>query len=270
MATSPTSNNQSQTLWIDVTEGKKVDLDALTMEVIDAQDTVNKFQAIVTSLVEKVNNFQIFTDRANTSRATTLNNKNLMNQLVQSALNLRNNSKIAVAKMVEASKQTDQLSVEVKQIIDKLIYSAEVLNKLSNIIIKKKAINPLISDELISLISTAGTDANNAVALTLVALQSTFAANASAMESSDAVNLANKQADNFHTALIKDEGNAASLLHLLNMAYKLAKAKYAYMENALVIATNQLNKATMDLTKAQVRLKSLQAGLAAANAAALA
>jgi hypothetical protein len=193
-----------------------------------------------------------------------------MNQLVQSSINLQNNSHIAAGKMEEASRQTDKLSVEVKQIIDKLIYSAEVLNKLSNIIIKKKAINPLISDELISLISTAGTDANNAVSLTLVALQSTFAANASAMESSDAVSLANTQANNFHTTLVNDEGSVVSLQKMLNMAYKLAKAKYANMENALIIATNQLNKATLDLTKAQVRLQSLQAGLAAATAAALA
>jgi len=267
------ANSDSQTdntSVLDVTESKKADLDALTLSVINAQDSVDKFQAIVTSLTEKVNNFQVFVARADTSRTTTLSNLNLANQLVQSALNLKNNAKIAVDKMFTASKKTDNLSIQMKQVIDKLIYSAEVLSKLSNIIIKKKAINPLISDELISLIATAGTDANNAVALTLVALQSTFAANASGMESRDAGTLANSQAETLYHTLKDSDDKVKSLLTLLGSAYQKAKTNYTTFENALTRATNQLNQAKLELTRAQVNLKSLQAGLAAANAAALA
>ncbi len=76
--------------------------------------------------------------------------------------------------MVIAKGQTVQVAENINSVINKLIYSAESINKLANLVVRKKAQNPLISDELVSMITTAGTDANNAVAVTLVALKSAF------------------------------------------------------------------------------------------------
>jgi hypothetical protein len=259
-----------------ITESKKAELDKLSIQVIDAQYDVNKFQSIVTSLADKVNNFQAFLATAENTRTQAYNNKILMTQLVQNTLDLQNNSNIAFDEIVLADTKTKILGVNIKQVIDKLIYSAEVLNKLATIITRKKALNPLISDELISVLATAGSDANNAVALALVALKSTFAAQASNMESEAAIELAYTQSSDLYETLVNGiasdevEEKEKSLEYLLHEAYKNAKANYQKLEKALIICTKQLNDAKSDLNKAQIKLKSLQSGLAAANAAALA
>jgi len=56
----------------------------------------------------------------------------------------------------------------------------------------------------------------------------------------------------------------------LNNAYNVAVIEFNKMQSAYNETLNQLNIKTAELNKAQINLKSLQAGLAAANAAALA
>lgn len=259
-----------------VTEQKKAELDALTIMVLDAQHNVEQFQAIVDSLTEKSNTIQGFLAIDEGIRTQTYNNKVLMEQMVQSAKDLKNNSKIAIDEMALASVKTKHLAPHIKILVDKLIYVAEFIDKLSNIIIRKKAINPLISDDLISMVGTAGKNANDAVAVTLVALQSTFAAQASNLETELAIGLEMDQANLFYEFLMKGKPNQdvkdpnRSLYYYLNNAYTVAKTKYKTTEKAYKIVTKQLNDALTALNKAQVKLKSLQSGLAAANAAALA
>jgi hypothetical protein len=264
-----------------ITESKKAQLDALNLSVINAQHSVDQFQSIVTSLSEKTINFQGFLALADINRTQTYNNKKLVDQMVQGALDLLNNSEIASREIATARNQTNELDKQLKSVIDKLIYTAELIDKLSNIIIRKKALNPLISDELVSLIGTAGKDANNAVALTLIAVKSSFTANALNIESEAALILSYTQSIDFYQFLtgksqptIKDNKPSNvkpnSLESTLNTAYQNAKNNYQRIEKALIVTTNQLNDAKSSLDKAQVKLKSLQAGLAAANAAALA
>lgn len=261
-----------------ITEKKKSELDALSIKVIDAQYQVNQLQAIVTSLNEKSQNFLGFLAYADANRTHTLSNRNLLDQVVQNAVSLKGNSEIAYKQMIEADKSTKVLATQVKNLIDKLIYSAEVINKLSNQVIRTKAINPLISDDLVARITTAGTDANNAVALTLIALQATFATQASNLESEAATVLEYMQAIKLQEILTEDTKESSDiaglpkkcLKTLLYDAYREAETEYTKAQKASIDTTKELNAAIADLNKAQMKLKSLQLGLAAGNAAALA
>lgn len=255
-----------------ITERKKSELDALTIQVLDAQASVAQYQAIVTSLTAKSADFQSFQATAANNRTQAFNNKVLVDQLVQSAVNLQSNADIAFNEMIGANTRTKLLTTTVNDVMNKLIYSAEVINKLSNLVIRKKALNPLISDELVSMISTAGTDANTAVALMLVALQSTFTAQATVMESETAVALGYTQSVTLTKTLTGQNtiNSKSSLQRLFHLSFTDAKKNYTLMEKANSTTTKQLDKATSNLNKAQVKLKSLQSGLAAANAAALA
>lgn len=256
-----------------VTEQKKAELDALAILVIDEQQNVDQFQAIVDSLTEKTNLIQGLLNIDESNRSYTYNNKLLIEQMAYIAKDLKANSSIAIKEMGEANIRTKELAPTIKTLVDKLIYVTEIINKLSNIIIRKKALNPLISDDLISMLGTAGKDANNAVAVTLVALQSTFAAQASNLETEMAVALEDEQSVQFVELLIGKSGelvNGKSLVALLTQAYVKARTKYKQTEKAFKIVTKQLSDANGNLSKAQVKLKSLQSGLAAANAAALA
>ncbi|HYG50811.1 MAG TPA: hypothetical protein VD905_07900 [Flavobacteriales bacterium] len=275
-----------------VTEKKKAELDALTLEVLNAQQDVAQYQAIVNSLTQKLTNFQALLATADANRASALANHNLADQLAQNALDLANNSGIAFNEIVIADQKAKKLATDIKKVMDELIYSAEVINKLANIVVRKKAQNPLISDELVSLVGTAGNDANNAVALALVALQSAFASQAANMESEAATALEYSQSLALYelmtgkspliqTPLLKpaktksasvtqSQNDTACLQALFKQAYETAKNVYQETLLAVKETTTQLNHAQIQLNKAQVNLTSVQSGLAAGNAAALA
>lgn len=260
-----------------ITEKKKAELDELALQVLDAQHDVDQYQAIVSALTLKLSDFESFLATAENNRAIALTNKNQMNQLAQGIQDLSENSVLAFNEMVLADGKTKDLAVQVKEVMDKLIYAVEIINKLANIVISKKALNPLISDELISMIGQAGNDANNAVALTLVALKSTFAAQASNMESEATSALLLTQARAlYHVMTGKNadgsapKNNAIPLNELFDLTYSHAKKRFDQVQAANVVTTRQLNQASTLLNRAQIKLGSLQSGLAAANAAALA
>lgn len=267
----------------DITARKKAEINALSIKVLDAKYDVEQFQAIVTSLNEKALKYQSFLATAEAKRDKARNNKSILDQLIKDAEGLLASSKIMLDEVVEANTETITLASEVKTVLDDLIYCAELINKLSNIIIRKKSENPLISDELVTMIGTAGKDADNAVALTLVALKSVFTAQASTIESEAASTLEYKQSIKFLALLTghyaktdeldmadKQNDKDNSLQGLLNAAYNSAKQECLDTEKANQITLNQLSEATNQLNKAQIKLNSLSFGLAAAEAAALA
>lgn len=260
-----------------VTERKKAELDMLANQVINAQCQVEQQQAIVASLTAKSTTFQNFLTAAGASKKTATDNKAMLDEIVSDTFNLQNNSELAFNTMVLANQRTKDVAIGMKEVVDKLIYSAEVIDKLSNLVIRQKALNPLISDELVAVIGEAGKDANNAVSLTLVALKSTFVAQAGTLESEAAAALEYTEAMQLQEIITgtdpegqKSKSYDSSLLHLINKASEDAGNNYKKAEKAYLDTMAQLNKAITDLTKAQNKLKSLQAGLAAANAAAMA
>ncbi len=261
-----------------ITERKKAELDGKILEVLDAQQDVDQYQAIVASLTQKLNNFQALLASADNDRAKALNNRNVIAQLVQSTKDLLDNSDIAFNEMVLADVKTKTLADDLKNLMDKLIFTVELINKLSALVISKKALNPLISDELVTMIGQAGGDANIAISLTLIALQSAYASQAANIESEAATALEYTQARSlFNTMTGIDPSNDSpdapwtsdSLAGLIAQAYQDAKDKFEDRQKACDLVTKQVNLATIKLNKAQVKLKSLQSGLGAGNAAAL-
>lgn len=260
-----------------VTERKKAELDHLTEEVLDAQYEVEQFEAMVSSLTEKSTKFTALLADAEAKKNQALTDWNLAKDTLSDLTDLKSGSTIALEEMSETDDKVDELTINLTQMIKELIYSAEMIEKLSNLVVRRKTQNPLISDELITVLATAGKDANNAVALTLAALKSTYAAQSSNKETESAATLEFMQAlkllevfsgtDNDGQPSSNQKG---SLFYLLHMAYKNAKHKYDEAHEANILTTKQLNEAQSGLEKAETKLKSLQAGLAAANAAALA
>lgn len=310
---------QAVSLKYGVTEKKLSELNKLTLKVLDAQYKLDQFQAVVNALNSKLQKFNDALKDAENGRNQALENKNLVDRLVQHVLDIENNSGIALAEIVKANGTSDHLAKEISNVIQKLIYTVNMVNKLSVIVTRRKALNPLISDELISQLVQAGKDANNAISLTLVALSSVSAVQASNAESGLAMTLEYKQAASLFSLLTGEpldylENNALvsaratrfkdgisknpdekdnlfsfefindevpsdvlttdayimSLLGLLTQAYEDAKTAYEMARHAVIRTTTQLNNAKSSLDKAQVKLNSLQSGLKAASAAALA
>ncbi|MDQ6530919.1 hypothetical protein [Flavobacterium sp. LHD-85] len=263
-----------------ITEKKKAELDFIKNQVVDATAIVQQQQTIVNSLNEKATKYQGYLLVSESNRSHALSNKNLLDQVVQNAQGLALNSEDAFSKTSTATQDSKRVSVWISDLISKLIYSVEIINKLSNLVIRKKALNPLISDDLITRINTAGTDANNAVALTLVALKSTLAAEASVLESEEAITLESKQASKLYFTLTGQKSlnqpvpvpndSDFSIRGLIYHAYKNAQVAYEKANTANDETGRQLSIATANLSKAQIKLQSLQSSLAAATAAAYA
>lgn len=264
-----------------ITEKKKAELDRLANQVLVAQHKVEELQAVVTSLTSKSADFAAVLALATSNRAIALNNDTMATQVVQSALNLYNDSSAAYSKLKNAEAQSKDLAVSVNQLINELIFSAEVINKLSNEVVRQKALNPLISDELVTMVNNAGTDANSAVALTLVALKSVFAAETSSLESEANANLVVLNSGELYEAvsgetltslqpLPESLKNLPALQKLIDDAFKKADDRYNKALDANNEITQELSNAVADLSVAQINLNSLQAGLAAATAAAFA
>lgn len=260
-----------------VTEKKKAELDALALQVLNTQNQVEQLQAVVNSLQEKTNRFQDDLTQAKQNKATATANKLDLVSITQSVTDLLASSNIAFDQMVLADTSAKKLANQMNIVINKLIYSAELINKLGNLIVRKKALNPLISNDLVSMIATAGNDANNAVALALVALKSTFTAQATSIESEATAALELTNAIKLLEILTGKNAQEKpsprvnqSLTELIEHAHEQADLKAAQSEKALKEVTAQLNAAKAQLSKTQVKLTSLQTGLAAANAAALA
>ena len=253
-----------------ITEKKKVELDALALQVLTAQYDVEQQQAIVNSLTQKNLKFQDILNNTENSRTLAQTNKQLAEKLEESVIDLITASKITVGEIKKAQNNTSELTKAIKPLTDKLIYSAQVLNKLAANYIRMKALNPLISDELISRLTSAGSDANSAVALTLVALQKSFAAEASNYESEEALRLAHTQTLKLHNVIPDEKTGHTSITSLFDQAYNNLSHHHRSQHIAFTAITGQLNHAQVSLNNAQIKLKSLQTGLAAANAAGLA
>lgn len=260
-----------------ITEQKKQELDNLSQEVLDAQNNLNHLTAIVNSLTDKSAKLQTKLDAAEADKDQALDNKNAMEDVAEKLLDLVNNSNATFNACVLADAKVKKVAASVNIVINKLIYSAEVINKLSNLIIRKKAVNPLISDSIVNMITTAGTDANNAVALTLTALQSIFTAQGTSLEAESSSSLQILQATKLYEYFIGEDVNDIenqlpdnNIKTLLIHAYEINVIKYNNILKAYNDNLRQLNEAQRQLSDGQVNLNSLEAGLAAANAAALA
>ncbi len=253
-----------------VSEAKKAELDLLESNVVNAKHEVEQLNAIVSSLTTKFQKFEGFLNEATSAEQTAKSNNDTMKMAIQSAEELADNSKIAFSEMKEARYRTNKVSEQSKVVIDELIYSAEVINKLANLVVREKGLNPLISDELVSMAAQAKDDANNAVALSLVALKSSISAQTSNVESESIACLELIQAEKLEKVLKENTGNRKSLKVLLSESVDNAEKELAKIKIGHADTKDQLNEAKVQLSNAQIKLSSLQASLAAAKAAAFA
>ena len=275
------------TMGMGIANAKKGKLDSLTMQVTETQYEVDQYQAIINAETEKSVQFNAFLTEADANKSTALANLNLVKGIDFSVNSLVKSTKLAMEQSGTAAKKISQVSGDMSTLVDKLIFSVELIVRFDQLVNKQKASNPLIPDTLISFMSKAVTDANNAVALTLAALESCYAAEATALRSKSVINLENDQVIELEDKIENIAPESSSLpmdgiyhvgltvestgvLPLSIQAYNKANDKYkqALVDNNMV--NQQLAHAKTLLATATTSLSSYKAGLAAATAAAYA
>lgn len=270
-----------------ISNRKKANIDSLTDEINDAQYQVDQLQAVVDSMTSKASEFAGFLTEAESNKETALSNLNLINDAVNSSKHMVDSVTLALSQTLLAEVGINSTSNQLSLLVSKLILAVEVIDKLSQIVNKQKLLNPIIPDELITMLTKATTDANNAVATTLTALTSSYAAEATVIESKKITVLEDKQAKNLYekmtngaetrTSPLNSDGfvmsvedDSTGILALLQYAYKKSITDYNLALDASNTATGQLEFAQAQLQHATTILNSLKAGLAAATAAAYA
>lgn len=270
---------------------EKAQLDLLATQLANAQYEVNQQQANVTALTNKSAQFTAFLAQADTNKQTALANLNMAKDIDANINSLSASTQLANSQSNKACAATTLISHEMANLINKLIFSVEIIDKFGQLVNKQKTSNPLIPDSLISLIAKTSTDSNNAIALTLTALQSCYAAQATSLSAQQVVTLQNKQVTELKTqfeyppdsaaqAVTQTMAQAAAqgstpafdtgLFKLSQDAYQTFEHQYqqALLDNSMV--STQLAYAQQMLAIATTSLNSYQAGLAAATAAAYA
>jgi hypothetical protein len=264
---------------IGVTERKKKEVNKLQNEVLDAKFDVDQYEAIVGSLGTKLVNFEAYLTTAESSKDTALRNKTAIDQIVRDVAVLQKTSILAKDKAVLTREAINGVAGQMKIVVNKLIFCAEMVANLSNLIQKRKKANPYISDELVKLITNASATSNAVISASLTALQASYGAVSSSNQIESISALEVKQTDNFLKSLAipknkagieLDKADSITLQRLLDGAYHHAVTVYDKALAAKNEASEDLSSAQSAQDSATIKFNSLSAGLEAAKSAALA
>ncbi|RQO77882.1 hypothetical protein DBR40_07915 [Pedobacter sp. KBW01] len=246
-------------------KNSKFNIDRLKFQITQTQQLVNISEHTVNSLTSKNSDLQLSLDSWTNKNALAKDDNIVVEQLEQVVAELKNNAEVAFDEISQANTQVNALFRSICTVQDKLIFTSSLLEKLINLIARKKAVNPLISDDLVSLIATAGKDANNAVALVLIAIQSTIAAQKTEMEAESILKLVTHHVSALKKLInhVGENNEQASLSELLHMEYDNTNKKIKHFYKSKTAAALQLSEATRVLNEAQTKLSSLQSGMQA-------
>lgn len=268
-----------------VSANKKADLDALTRQITIATAEVVDRQNIVTALTAKSAQFAGYLAAADANRTVALSNFNLVRDASRSSVQLKQSALLACKQSARAVDKINIVSAQMSDLIYKLIFSGEIIDKLNQLVNKQKSINPTIPDDLIKFLSQATADANVAMSATLTAMTSCYAAEATGMQSKEALVLAVAQIEALYLNMMPAENPAGAsqpsaaataqagerdLVALFARCYQQSLTDYQQALSANSAVTQQLAQAQIALASANSILNSVKSGLAAATAAAFA
>lgn len=262
----------NNSLAVGIVYREKATLDWLAIQVDEAQYQVDQWQANVDALTAKSQQFNDFLTAADANKSAALSNLNLAIDVESSVTSLCNSTGLAVKQTDTATNRITLVSRDMATLVNKLIFAVELIEKFGQLVNKQKSNNPLIPDSLIAFMAKATSDANNAVALTLTALQSCYAAEATSLRSLQVITLENDQVTQLQGTINGQSGSpsGADVLALVKQAFEIANEKYNQARTNLAVANKQLAFAQSKLALATTSLSSYQSGLAAATAAAYA
>lgn len=193
----------STSLHVGVATQMNADIESLSNQVDNAQYKVDELTAVVQSLTDKQSHFAALLAEADTKKDTALDNYNQVKVIKTDFEELEKYSGAVNLQTTGVHKDVSDTAATMATLVDQLIFSADVIEKLSGFVNRQKSVNKVIPDELVNVLTQATADADNAVAVTLTALQSSYASVASANEARCVSNLETRQAVELYTLLME-------------------------------------------------------------------
>lgn len=239
--------NTMTNMHIGVAAQKNADIESLSNQVNAAQYKVDELTAVVQSLTEKQGHFTQLLTQADAKKATALSNFNQVKLVATNVTELKRYSTVVNTQTSDANGAICDTSETMATLIDQLIFSVDVIEKLAGFVNRQKAVNKVIPDELVTVLNTATTDANSAVALTLTALQSSYASVSSADEAKTVSDLEQEQSVELENLLMGTGINQQQ-----------QKKQFAQVEAALQKVEDALSALSSSQNQGQQRLTDLQ------------
>ena len=152
--------NTMTNMHFGVAEQKNAEIESLKHQVSNAQYTVNELTTVVQSLTSKQSQFSQLLTQADSKKATVLAHYNQVKTVSGDITELKRYSNIVNDQSGNANDAICQTSETVATLINQLIFSVDVIEKLTGFVNRQKAVNKVIPDELVTVLNTATTDAH--------------------------------------------------------------------------------------------------------------
>tara|TARA_R110001599_G_scaffold141403_1_gene321758 strand:- start:2074 stop:4209 length:2136 start_codon:yes stop_codon:yes gene_type:complete len=256
---------------VDLSAQKAAAIYNLKRLVEDAKKSLAEAEAVYESFQEKsvlfdsllnnsIDRITVMTDQ-NKLAVDTSQKVNSLSETVKTALQTANNTYSA----------TSHLLMSVQQVVDATLDAATEVKLSAELIMKRKAANPLISSELVADASQAATDANKVVSLIINALTSSYNALSTASQANNTGEVVMAEVTSLKDLVVEDTSTLANIAEgkmpiETQVNVLLAEARSTERENRK--ASDQVQKSVVNrkniLTNATAKLASAEASLNAA------
>lgn len=258
----------------DVTAEKTTRIKHLQRLVEDAKNNVAKAEATYNSYASKSELFDQLYEDASTTLAVMTDQENLASDLVQKVNSLFDTATVAIGTANDTYLDTKKLLHSVQKVVDATLAAATDIVLSAELIMKRKASNPLISSELVTEAAQAATDANKAVSLIINALTATFNALATANQANNTAEIVQAEILYLKDLVVEDTSLSDANTSMITIQEK-AHDNYVNARNAekealkaadqakqqMMKSKNMLNRATAELANAEAALNAAEAAV---------
>jgi hypothetical protein len=258
----------------DVTAEKTTRIKHLERQVENAKDNLAKAEATYNSYQSKSELFDELLAQDSNTMSIMTDQENLAVDLSQKVNSLFDTATVAIGTANDTYADTQALLKSVQKVVDATLLAATDITLSAELIMKRKASNPLISSELVSEAAKAATDANKAVSLIINTLTSTFNALSTANQANNTSEIVQAEIlylkdlviqdtslTDVDTSLVSIQETAKNNVDNSRSAQKEAQSAADEARQQMMKAKNGLNRATAELSNAEASLSAAQAAV---------
>ncbi len=228
-------------------------LNSFIKEVQNTKEEIDLLEATVSDLSKKAVWMQHKQIRTRTYGNSILEYRNNLLQIIETVNDLMTNESILRLEVIAANKKINQLTKVVDELLKKLLFTMELVNKLSSTIIRKKALNPLISDDLLRSVSIIAENSSLAVDVSLLALQYTFNTLSASNELVAITKQTQLHLSTYYRLLADDKKKQMSLSYLINQEEKETQQQEQQLIKDLNQLQIQIEKTNQELAKVSIK-----------------
>lgn len=228
-------------------------LHSFIQEVKNTKEEIDLLEVTVSDLSKKAVWMQHKQIKTRTYGNSILECRNNLLQLIETVNDLNNNENSIGLEVVAANTKINQLTKMVDELLKKLLFTIALVNKLSTAIIRKKALNPLISDDLLKSMSIITENSSLAADASLLALQHTFNSLLASNELVAITKQAQLHLSDYYRLLADDKKKQMSLSYLVNSEEKETQLQEQQLIKDLNLLQIQIEKTNQELAKARLK-----------------